>query len=455
MKNQNLLHILIPIIFLFIACKKNTAVDPTDPGVAPPTAKKLILTGQSYKPGNSERGILDSFSLQFNHPVHINYLYFESDYCLPDLRFKTTGDHSKVVFDNFLCGALGAENPFIFSVTDSSGETLVDTTTFSCYTKKYVTAGTLINYYISQDNRYCWAITQFPNQLICFGIMDTAYKKVYDLNFSPFNLVYNPYNSKLYLLSGQVSHRDSIFVFNPSAGVIDKIIGVPPDDGSDPQHPKIFPYGLAFGLNGFGVLLVEDDASNPIWKVIDSRANDSIYISPAFLADGNTRLASFSSVFTNFDQSKLIMLENYGHCRLGVMDCTTHELTEQENSLSPHYYSQYIIPNKTSDKVLFINAPSGLFIVSAGNTPGAVMDFDALGSPSADFSYKSTETNFIYYLDSHVIGIVDFNSGLIRMSTNLKANLNNIRSTTDGKYLFAMGSNYLEMFETDTYFKSN
>jgi hypothetical protein len=269
-------------------------------------------------------------------------------------------------------------------------------------------------------------------------------------------VVFNAYTNRLYILSGSDDHanRNKISVINPANGIIEKIITVYPDQLNHPQHQQLWPYDVAFGSNGYGVLLVQDDNYTPRWKVIDSRLNDSIYIHPSFPVggNGNLRFSSFKSVYPNFDRTKLITLESFGSCRLGIFDCSSKTLTELEHSLSPLYYSNFIVVNKVKNDVFFGNAPRGQFLLSAGNVVGKITNFDGLSNAQADFSYRKDESNYIYYLNASRFGVVNYNTGDILMTVNLLADLNNIASTTDGKFIVAIGKNAVKIFDSGLFY---
>jgi len=389
------------LILLFCTCKKNE-VNPPGPA-NPPVPVRLALIGSTYIPGNFEKSIKDSFLLQFNKSVQVRHIKFKKDYCLPDIRYDVVNNGTAVKFSNFLCGRLGGEYPFEFSVSDSAGAVLTDSIMFNCYTRKIIMTGNPVNYFITSDNNFCWVTTTSPNQVLSFSLTDTLYKKAYDLNFVPRKAVYNSYNNKIYIFPvlDDYTHRGNIYVMNPATGIIEKTIHLFPDQLNHPQHLDLFAFDIAFGANGYGIILVYDDVFSSRWKIIDSQQNDTIYIHPSFPANGNgnVRLSSFKTSQPNFDKTKIFSLESYG------------------------------------------------------NPVGAVTYFDGRGDAEADFSYRANESNYIYYLDDHLIGIVNYNNGDILMSINFSYDLHQISSTTNGKYIVSIGNNCMEIFDTQLFYQ--
>ena len=443
------------LILLFCTCKKNE-VNPPGPA-NPPVPVRLALIGSTYIPGNFEKSIKDSFLLQFNKSVQVRHIKFKKDYCLPDIRYDVVNNGTAVKFSNFLCGRLGGEYPFEFSVSDSAGAVLTDSIMFNCYTRKIIMTGNPVNYFITSDNNFCWVTTTSPNQVLSFSLTDTLYKKAYDLNFVPRKAVYNSYNNKIYIFPvlDDYTHRGNIYVMNPATGIIEKTIHLFPDQLNHPQHLDLFAFDIAFGANGYGIILVYDDVFSSRWKIIDSQQNDTIYIHPSFPANGNgnVRLSSFKTSQPNFDKTKIFSLESYGNCRLGVLDCISHTMTEMEHSLSSLFYSNFITTHKLKNDIFFGNVPEGQFIISNGNPVGAVTYFDGRGDAEADFSYRANESNYIYYLDDHLIGIVNYNNGDILMSINFSYDLHQISSTTNGKYIVSIGNNCMEIFDTQLFYQ--
>jgi hypothetical protein len=433
----------------FAACKKTGGPDlPVVP--TPVVSDSLRLITYSYKPGNMEHGALDTFNLFFNHSVTINSIQYMNSGCLPDFRFNTTDGGKTVQFYNFLCGGLGNDYTFKYIVTDSAGKQHSDTVNFRCYTRKIDFTGTLSSYFISKDNQYCWVLTASPNQMVQVGIADTGYRKTIPLSFVPIKAVFNYDNNKIYILPGDYVHRDSVYVMEPSTGSIVKQLFIPRIFGREE-----FGEDLAFGANGYGMLQIADDNYNPGWLVIDSRNNDTLYHHPSLVAGYSIPgLFSFTMCYPNFDGSKVIGLETGGSCRLVVLDCNTHELSELAFPPSPSSYSSYFLPNKLKDQLFMVNLQSngdGQFFVSGGSIIGT-SNFDAYGGSEADFSYRANENNYIYYFDNHVFGVVNYAGGKVLSMYGFELNMDKIKGTTDGRYLISRRINSLVLFDTGIFY---
>lgn len=449
-KSMKQIVYIFVILVLLISCKKSGTVN-NSANIPTIDTTKIRLTSSSFFPENLEKKGKDTFYLNFNKSVNIINIRFKLSYCLPDLVYTTTNSGRTVKFYNFLCGGLGGSYPFEFTVSDSLGNKLTDSVTFNCYTRNIETLGNVTNYFISEDNNYCWATTTSPNQILCLGITDTTFKKAYNLNFVPLKAIYNNYNNRIYIIASTADnlHRDSIYVLNPSNGIIEKSIRIPLQDGS---NIKQYGSDIAIGNNGYGILQVDTQYSSAYWLVINTAANDTLFRHPDIIALTNPYLTGFRMCFTNYDKTKILALEEGGRCRLGVLDCVTHSLTELSVPISSQCYSSFFVPNKVKNDFFMVNLqsqPYGQFIVSNGNVIGTSTNFDTYNNAEADFSYRPNENNYIYYLDDYIIGIVNYTTGRILMSTKFSRDLNKIKATTNGKFVIAQGKNCLKIFDTN------
>ena len=452
MRSKSLAFATIIIICVF-ACKKTGVNESTTvtapPPPPPPVTAPLKLDSAIWVPGNLYENIIDTYYLHFNRKIELQSLVFKQNFCLPQLKHSITNNGRTVKFYNFLCGKLGSEYPFEFRVKDTLGNVLTDSVTFKQYSFKLVLPGTPTHYFITPDNNFAWVTTRSPNKLLCLGLNDTSFRKIYDLPFIPWKLVQNYANNSLYILPSpeDMVYSSKIFRVNPATGIINKVIDVLPDSLNHPQHQKLMARDIAFGNNGYGIILVVDNNYSQRWKIIDSRYNDSIYIHPTF---GNNYLTEFSQSFTNYDGTKIYSLKSFGNCRLGVLDCNTGIMTELSHSLSSQYYSRFITVHKKKNDIFFGNA-LGQFIVSNGIVTGAVTQYNGQFDPEAAFSYQQGENNYIYYLNDHLFGMVNYNNGQILMTGNLYYNLKQVETTTDGKWVITRGDNSLTVFSTDIF----
>ncbi len=441
------LSITFALFVLLISCKKNENSSPSHPPAQVDTVK-LRLVSYSYIPADLNAGQLDTFSLHFSKPVLLKSLLFLRNYCDPDLQHTLTNGDSVVNFYNFKCGGLGGDYPFEYAVSDSAGNNLTDSLTYHCYYHRTTTIGFIQNYFISRNGQDCWIVTNSPNQIIRVSMVDTGYQQSFDVNFTPYSASYNYYNNLLYITAVNYPQRDTIYVMDPSAGQIIKRIPIPQDSVGTLDD---YAYGAEFGSNGYGMLGMTDGVNTETWLVIDSKLNDSIYLHPFFDSVFISRMRNLSSASTNFDGSQIVGLEAGGSCRLAVLDCNTHSLTEVTFPFSPSVYSSYMVASKTTneDFVVSLQPPGeNQFLVRNYSMAGAFTGFDAYNASSADFSYRAGESSYIYYFDGNIAGVVDYSSGSILKNTDVTSTLSRISSTTDGKYIIFMGTNNLTMIKS-------
>jgi hypothetical protein len=434
-------------IFFISACNKDKPSPQSPTPSAPVDTVKLRLVNYAYISGNLQAGDLDTFVLRFSKSVKLNSLVFLRNYCSPDLQHTLTNGDSVIRFYNFKCGGLGGDYPFEYSVSDSSGNKLTDSLTFHCYYYRATTAGLIQNYFVSQDGRYCWIITNSPNQIIRMSLADTASRQTYNLDFTPFNAGYNYYNNLLYIMAAGFPQRDTVFVMDPNNGQIVKRIHLPEDTSGVLED---YAYSAEFGSNGYGMLGITNDGGTTRWLVIDSKNNDSIYTHPYFSTVFISGMRDLASTSANFDGSQIIGLESGGSGRLAVLDCNTHNLSEVSFPFSPSIYSSYMVASKAANEVFVVNLqPTGenQFLTQNYSMVGVFTGFDAYNASSADFSYRPGENFYVYYFDGNIAGVVDYSTGNILKYTDVNTTLSRITSTPDGKYIVFMGSNNMTLID--------
>ena len=450
------------IFLVFLGCKKK---DVELPPPAPPVYTPIKLNSSSFVLGNLEKGAHDTFSLQFNKPVTVNYIIMLGGFCLPDITRQVSGDGSLVQFSNVLCANLGHDYKFEYSVRDAEGKTLVDSVSFSYYNRKMPVEGTIVQYLITEDNNYCWVSTKSPNRIYCFGIEDTTYKKVYDIGFIPGRMTINPYDHKLYILNffanyDDMANLDKIYVMNMEDGMIGKAITIQKDQYDDPGN-HIVVYDLAFGYNGYGVILTGTiEYGKERWRIIDSRYNDTTYAHPEWIAStngGNSNFDELVSCQANNDKTKIYLQTHYSSPIAAVLDCNTGAMAQL--NYPDNDPNHYIVPSKTEDK-LFIASFSYQGIIGV-DPPIYHSQFDDRYSATADFSYRNNEKNIIYYRNGYSDGywvyydlmILNYNSGGTIMRTNVGSDFEQINATTNGKYVLTHSANSIFVYRTDWLYK--
>lgn len=448
--------LIVSTLFFVIACRKKQDV-PQEPPPILYTAPKI--DSSNFRLGNLEKGTLDTFTLNYNRPVTVNYIRLLSELCLPNLRWNVEGGGKTVKFFDLLCGRLTEDFKFEISVKDSTGKDKMDSVTFSYYYKKTDIPGIVHQLKVSFDNKFCWVVAHDPNKLYCFGIEDTSYRREYNLPFKPGRFAFNRQNQRMYLLPYfyNISNLDRIYVFNPVSGVIEKTITVSKDLYDDPLN-RIVISNIDFGANGYGVINTGTVETGPSrWRIIDSRANDTIYAHPEWIASlsgGNSNFREFTSIQPNYNGTKIYMQAINAYPRAGILDCQTKALTELTYASSNH--GHYIIPSKSHDK-LFVASFSFQAILTGNASWGTYSTFDNRYSETADFSYKPGEQDVVYYRGrnfSYDFSVLDYANSRILTRINVRPDFTNINATTDGKYIIVKSGNGICFLKTEMIYRS-
>ncbi len=457
------LFIAAAVLFIaFSSCKKDVDIPPPPVDPDPPPAftdTLLTLAGKDFILGNRERKIPDTFILHFSKAIQLEHLLFKEEYCLPEIKFELTPDRRQVRFYNFFCNGLGGNYPFEFRVADDKGNHLTDSVRFDGSAYTVMIPGRINSFRLSDDNAFAWVCTRQPNQLLKVDVNTGTILSTFDLPFIPMSTAWNPFNNRLYVIR---SYEDFVFpnnlyIINPSSGQIEKTIPVLPDAYEHHQHPEIYAYQVEFGSNGLGVILIGSWGTSALrWKMLDSRVADSIYIHPAWMelttGNGNTRFSGFKTAHTNFDKSRILMLELYGSTRLGLIDCSTGALTEYEPPGAAMNYNNFVVPNRLNGDIYFANIRSQ-YITAGNKVLGHISEFDNRFVPSADFTYRQGEKNIVYFVNDNQLFVLDYNKRETLMSCNLKFDLQDVRSTTDGKFILMRAEHALHIFSTDPFYR--
>lgn len=449
---------LILIIFLLVGGLSCSKKDKPDPPLLPPPPTPIMLLNSSFTLGNRQKNVLDTFILNYNKPVTVNYILLISNTCLPDLEKTVTNNGMTVKFYNLLCAWLGRDYSFQVSVKDNTGQTKIDTVSFSYYQRKLPLEGEIMYYRVTDDNKFAWITTTMPNRILCLGIEDTSYKRSYDLGFKPYKFVLNPQNQKFYILpyAHDQPNPDRIYVMNPIDGVIERTITLPLDTYDDPTyHFKI--YDIAIGQNGYGVLITgTQEYGGNRWRIIDSRYNDTVYAHPEWVAansgTGNYFLKEFANLHVNYNRSKIIMQSIYARPRAGILDCNSGALTDL--IFTDGNSNHYLVTSKTLDK-FFAAGYMYQSIYSAGSW-GSYTSFDNRYSENAEFSYHNGDKDVIYYRNrdySYELLLLDYFNQKILCKTNVSPDFKMIQATTDGKYILAVTGGGLYLWNTDIFYK--
>jgi hypothetical protein len=448
--------ILILLSGLVYSCSKKK--DEPAPPPPPPPPSAITLLNSSFTLGNKQKSILDTFVLNYNKAVTVNYILLISNTCLPDIYRTVTNNGKTVKFYNMLCASLGRDYRFQVSVRDGEGQTKIDTVSFSYYQRKLPVEGEIMYYSITSDNKYAWVTTSAPNRIVCLGIDDPNYMRSYDLGFKPRKFVLNPQNQKFYILPYPFNepNRDKFYVMNPVNGVIEKTMILKLDTYDNPSHHFLL-FDIEFGQNGYGVINTgTQEYSQSRWRIIDSRYNDTVYAHPEWVAansgTGNYFFKEFSALHINHDRSKIYMQAINALPRAGLLNCMTGALNELiYANTNPNHY---LIASKTQDK-LFVASYLFQSIYAAGSW-GTYSNFDNRSSEIAEFSYRATDNDVIYYRSAdngYEFVLLDYFNQTILCRTNVAPDFKNIQATRDGKYMLAVTGGELYLWNTDIFYK--
>jgi len=113
--------------------------------------------------------------------------------------------------------------------------------------------------------------------------------------------------------------------------------------------------------------------------------------------------------------------------------------------------SHFIVPNKAADQ-LFIGSFAYQTIIGKGST-GAYSQFGNYNSATADFSYRLNELNIVYYnFDQQYFLILDYTNAKVLFGARI-FDMNKMKCTTDGKYMLALTSNVMVIYNTEMFYK--
>lgn len=413
----------------------------------------FLFVGTTFNLGNSQKTDLkDELFLHFNKPIKtINYLRKTDNMCVPgpgNVSIERVNSNKSIRMITG-CVFLGQSIEYEYSVTDEANNELTGKALFNIFSREIKFTGRVKHYLITTDNKYAWIVTSSPNQVHCISLADSSFKRSYDLNFDPIKIVYNYFNNRLYILAdpNDYSRSKYISVMNPETGQVEKRIELKPDQYEHPQDRNVYPRDLAFGSNGYGIILsLVYESSAQRWKVIDSRADDKISIHPAW-SWTNTYQSSFASVQPNFDGSKLVLQYNWGDTRIGLLDCQSTEIQEITPTSG---YNLFIKPSKTNNDI-YCGHVFNQFIRYANGTESVESGQDARSGTSVEFNYKNNGQGIIYWINLDGFQILNYNNQQIVYSHSTASDLLHLSGTSDGKFLLTNREHGLYFFETDLF----
>lgn len=211
---------------------------------------------------------------------------------------------------------LGGTYNYIYSVSDSEGNTLEGSIDFKFYSQKFIVPGQ-IRKMIQDKEKNIWILTVKvweqgePSYIIKYsennGQYEEALKFEVDLDYTNSDFVQgdffiNPYNDYIYIPDWE---GEEVEVYS-KIGMHIKKISIPEIESDHPSHPHSSPYSIGFNNKGKGIIALGGKGISGLkWRFIDS-SNDDQITEP-------TREYSFFALqqFTlNHDGSKLYAIED-------------------------------------------------------------------------------------------------------------------------------------------------
>lgn len=429
--------------------------------------KKTLTVNQSAKIklveykgiiGNGELSITDSVYLLFNKPVKVSSIYSNFQNCLTEIKYKMIKGNTGVMF-TYSCAKLGGTYPFTIAVTDAGGNSFREEIQVSFFKSELKIEGYMTGYLFLNNDTELLISAFYPSRLIRYSIEKQSIIKTYDLSkhVAPISMTYNPYNAKVYIIGsnpnatyrGTYTDRPDIFVLDLQTEEIISMI-VPADYSHHSGDPANIPRSLAFTKSGLGIILLRAvNSSGTYWKIIDSSKDNDIYNYP----DHTLSEADFNSVHLNYDETKIFLTQPNGSCDYGIFDSNS----EAMSILRPTSVTRglFITPCKKSDR-MYVGQLYDQFIMDINGNLSMISYKDNRQNGSADFSYRPNEDKFIYFCESNFLQVFDYGQAKTLMWCDLIYELNQFRSTIDGRYGVAYKKNNdrsssLYVFDTDDF----
>ncbi|HRK55688.1 MAG TPA: BACON domain-containing protein [Cyclobacteriaceae bacterium] len=382
--------------------------------------------------GNKTFGITDSIRVIFDRPVTVERIYSPWISCVPPtIEYSYTHNRHGVSF-TYSCARLGGSYPFEVDVVDDEGNKLSTAFDIGFYQKQVRIDGFITSYFVEEENGLYWLSTTNPNSILALSMGDLSIVRKIDLDILPSRIRLNPFNGKMYILN---FNRDSnIYVLDILNGQIVKTIPNLPFGDDHPQYPAIYPSDIDFLSDGYGVVVLKAEGATMFrWKIIDSANDDEMFLHPQNDGINGTRF-NFTGLTSNFDKTKILLMNVGVDADVGVLDQQTKEITITR-------------PLEGSTRILSIKANrlnSSLFLAHswhqyvAQDIPGIISKFlfrFYYSDWSNDFDYYPNNGKMIYYLGSGEMALFDFNSQQVLSWYDALHDMKGLTATTDGKHL--------------------
>ena len=299
---------------------------------------------------------------------------------------------------------LGGTHNYIYSVSDSEGNTLEGSVDFEFFSQKIIVPGE-IRKMIQDEEQNIWILTVKvweqgePSYIIKYSENEGKYEEVLrfevgldytDSSFTQADFFINPYNNYIYIPNWE---GEVVEVYSKTGTSIKKI-SIPGVESDHPSHPHSRPYSIGFNNEGKGIIALAGRGISGIkWRFIDSSNDDEI-------TEPNEAYPFFGlQQFTlNNDGSKLYAIEDRSP------EIKVFNGTEEFDIIRiKDYYPQVgdaasLTQNRLNNK-LYVN---GLY-----NQQIITPDFSYLSKQSfaqayvGDFCYDPNLSNHIYALTNN------------------------------------------------------
>lgn len=182
---------------------------------------------------------------------------------------------------------LGGTHNYIYSVSDSEGNTLEGSVDFEFFSQKIIVPGE-IRKMIQDDDQNIWILTVKvweqgdPSYIIKYSENEGKYEEVLrfevgldytDSNFTQADFFINPYNNYIYI----PNYEGEVVEVYSKTGTPIKKISIPGVESDHPSHPHSRPYSIGFNNEGKGIIALAGRGISGIkWRFIDSSNDDEI-----------------------------------------------------------------------------------------------------------------------------------------------------------------------------------
>ncbi|PIQ49057.1 MAG: hypothetical protein COW03_07035 [Cytophagales bacterium CG12_big_fil_rev_8_21_14_0_65_40_12] len=393
-------------------------------------------------PGNSFDDEFGSIVLIFNKPVEVNVNPLW-ELCSSAVQIEYFNENKEVRF-LYACGKLGGKYPFRLNITDSDDVNVTETIEVGFYSKELEVQGSIIDYYVDDVRNSYWIVSYWPNRIYQISMDDLSILSEKNLNFRPTILALNNYTNEVYI--GE--HLQSkLHVLDINSLNLERTLNILPDKYNETTEYNTIPYDIEFTTNGQGIVLLEGGSSRLVWRMIDSRDNDRMYVHQYYDIWNDTH---FSKVYKNHDGSRLFLNYIYTQSadspKITIFDQDSETFSEYWPPEESRSARNFLMPNRKNDLLYVGQLYKQLIVNPITNYASQISGIDTRFDPSADFSYKQGEEEIIYYCDQKRIEVLDYSIRDSPYYYDAIFGLRGLTSTLDGEkvMVYKAGQNYKE-----------